>query len=541
MSSEDSKKDEVAKKADEVEKDVDALATDIAKLDVAEETDPTLQAGDLIVREAGKDSGTDVAPATSFASLAVRQEIKDAVAKKGWQAMSKIQQIGLPLFLHKPPSNLLAQAQAGTGKTGTFVLGLLGRLDAKLLAADKMTRLNRPQGIIVATTQELVTQIAMVVNEFGQGLGVHARRVMSAGMNPDGGAGRGGGRGGRGRGGATTRGGGVTTSASAPKAAAEWAMSEGQDFEEQVLVGTVGKLKNYLQNFRNGRKPYIDASDLCVLVLDEADELLKTDDIFDVRNMIQQRRGDKPLQIALFSATFKESILDRAREFVGNDKKRYHEITLRKEDLTLDKVDNFFTLVGKQGDSPDKIDQLKFQAVLDIWKSLADTSLMGQTVIFVNQKSRAQPLAEFLRSHHYDVGQIHGDMEKVERETVFQEFKDNKRPALVATNLLSRGIDNPNVTLVINVDLPVEKMNSQAGDAETFIHRIGRSGRWTKRGASVSLVSAYDKPIMADIERRLFANESVDRPLILVQDPSMIGEAFNRRVEERKKKAAAPS
>jgi len=99
-----------------------------------------------------------------------------------------------------------------------------------------------------------------------------------------------------------------------------------------------------------------------------------------------------------------------AREFVGGDIKLFHEITLRREDLTLDKVDNFFVFCGKEGDSLDDINRAKDNAVLQIWESLAESDMTGQTVIFVNTKQRARELAEFLRSKGYEVGQIHGDM-----------------------------------------------------------------------------------------------------------------------------------
>ena len=228
---------------------------------------------------------------------------------------------------------------------------------------------------------------------------------------------------------------------------------------------------------------------------------------------------------------------DLARKFVGNDKKLYHEITLSRKDLTMDKVDNFFLLLGQESDDEETVYKLKRQAVVDMWVSLADVQL-GQTVIFVNTKRRAQELAEFLRSEGYEAGQIHGDMDKSEREKVFSEFKQGKRPSLVATNVLSRGIDNPNVTLVINIDLPQKRTGGgmMEADPETFVHRIGRSGRWTKRGTSVSLISPgirHEIPIMKSIEAALFANDDVNRPLIPVSDASMMGEAVKKRIVER--------
>ena len=114
----------------------------------------------------------------SFLSLPIDEKIKKAITEiKGWQSLSKIQQIGLPLILADPPANIIGQAQAGTGKTGTFTIGLLARIDTTI---DPMKNPSKPQAIVLAGTQELVTQIAMEVNALGRFLGVKARRVMSS-------------------------------------------------------------------------------------------------------------------------------------------------------------------------------------------------------------------------------------------------------------------------------------------------------------------------------------------------------------------------
>ena len=123
-------------------------------------------------------------------------------------------------------------------------------------------------------------------------------------------------------------------------------------------------------------------------------------------------------------------------------------------------------------------------------------------------------------------------MPKGERDRVLAEFKSGERVALVSTNVTSRGIDNPNVTLVINVDLPLTMANKP--DPENFVHRIGRSGRWTKKGASVSLVARSavvpDHFVLKEIERTLFANKEVNRPLIQIDDLSTLGEKLQAQM-----------
>ena len=376
------------------------LSKELKKLELDVSTAPDLHSGELLVRQAGKEEfgQCDVEKVTSFSALDIEESIKKAVTSvKGWDTMSKIQQIGLPLILSNPPANLIGQAQAGTGKTGTFVISALARI-----TPDEAP--SQPQAIIIATTQELVTQIASEVDTLGQFKNIKARRVMSA-RSKDG------------------------TIIDAP-----WMIPRGEDFMEQIVVGTSGMVKNYLQNCsgRRVRKPCIDASNVKVLVLDEADQLIaypphgSGEDLAEIRRLVLMKRGDEVCQILLFSATFHEEVKYLAREFVGQDKAKYHEITLRKEDTTLDKVVNFFVLVKSHpGEHYEEIYEKKYKAILEIWASLADYNL-GQTVIFVNRKDRARDLADFLRREGYDVGQIHGDMAKDEREQVFAEFKEGK-------------------------------------------------------------------------------------------------------------------
>eukprot|EP00924_Labyrinthula_sp_SR-Ha-C_P005891 snap_masked-scaffold_14-processed-gene-8.14-mRNA-1 protein AED:0.06 eAED:0.12 QI:0/-1/0/1/-1/1/1/0/570 len=496
-----------------------------------------LKVGDLIVRLAGSgvyqassDPSIVNLSVTSFTKLPLHETLlHNILTNKNWTSLSRIQQIGLPIILSSD-RNFIGQAQAGTGKTGTFVISTL----TKILPYINQSKINSPLAIILATTQELVTQITSEVMSLSKGLGVRVRRVMSA----------------RAKDGSLLD--------------APWALKPGQDYDEHILVGTVGMVKQYLGNAqgRKPRKPMIDVSDLKVLVLDEADHLLAYPpvgfgkDVETIKEMIMRR--NPAVQTLLFSATFDSSTRRLAQIYSGNTPDAFSEVVLKQEDLTLDKVVNFFVLLQPTETmklmDPRQFAQLeeevykqKFEAILDIWSSLAEYAL-GQTVIFVKTKARARQLGEFLESNDVNVGQIHGDMPKDEREKVFAEFKKGTRQALVATNILSRGIDNPNVTLVINVDFP-EKPTMNRGprgarpdafqmqqqpalaDSETFVHRIGRSGRWTKKGASVSLVTPLlpfkDIDLMKQIEEQLFMKEDgTKRPLIQVQEPSFLGEAL---------------
>ena len=467
---------------------------------------PDLQTGELQVREAGYEEGKGpTKPITNFLNLNVDPELKKSILEvKGWQTMSKIQQIGLPLILNDPPKNLIGQAQAGTGKTGTFVIGMLARITGAIKPSS-------PQAIILCVSQELCTQIAQEVNILGQFKGIKARRIMSS-LDED----------------------------------VSWKIGTGEDFMEQVCVGTVGRTFNLLKADtvrRNKKKPLIDASDVSILILDEADQMVAAPprgfghQIKPLRDMIIKKRRSKPVQTLLFSATFAEDVRQEAQKIVGgenNDLTKYHEITLRKQDITLEKVLNFFIYIGSENETDEnKIFQQKCDAIMQIWTNISEYN-MGQTVIFCNKIARVQELTLFLQKQGIvNVGQLHGYMNKNERDVVLSEFKSGQRVCLVSTNLTSRGIDNPNVTLVINVDLPVNQ-TTNTPDVENFVHRIGRSGRWTKKGASVSLIARSpefaDLANIKEIERVLFANSDVNRPLILIDDVDTIGERLEQEL-----------
>lgn len=511
---------EAEKEAAKVEKEK-ALADRFKTLSMSVQD---LQTGEVFVKFSSSteyissnDDQVEKVKAKNFTELPISPLLKEAVTEKGWDTMSLIQQVGIPLIIKSPPCNFIGQAQAGTGKTGTFVLSSLARMiGVDYKPEESPQKISEPTVIILATTQELVTQIASEVNSLGKFAKIRARRIMSS----------------RGKDG--------------KQLDAPWALRTGEDFAEKVVVGTVGMVKNLLRNSggRRPRKPCIKASSVKVLILDEADQLLLFppygfgQDVLDIRNTILAKSPG--CQLLCFSATFSNEAKRLAAEFVGPT---FNEVTLKRKDMTLDKVVNMFVLVQPPKDDlppqifEDEVYKRKFDALVDIWTSLSTFSL-GQTVVFVNRKSRAQALGVFLEAEGINVGMIHGDMPKDERERVFAEFKAGKRTVLVATNILSRGIDNPNVTLVVNIDLPQKIVPRHRGkdreepvpDPETFVHRIGRSGRWTKKGASVSLVCNTprlpDIAILQEIERQLFTNESVQRPLIQVSHPSQLGDAI---------------
>lgn len=237
----------------------------------------------------------------------------------------------------------------------------------------------------------------------------------------------------------------------------------------QVIVGTPGRVYDMM-----GRRA-IDASTIRMFVLDEADEMLSKgfkDQIYDI---FRELNGN--IQVVLLSATMPEEVLDVTKRFMRNPV----TILVKRDELTLEGIRQFYVNVEKE-----------------IWKldtlcELYETLTIVQAVIFVNTRKKVDTLTTELKSRDFIVSSMHGDMEQREREVIMQEFRSGSSRVLITTDLLARGIDVQQVSLVINYDLPNQR--------ETYIHRIGRSGRFGRKGVAINFVTSEDHRVLNDIEK----------------------------------------
>jgi translation initiation factor 4A len=243
-----------------------------------------------------------------------------------------------------------------------------------------------------------------------------------------------------------------------------------------VIVGTPGRVLDLLS------RGYLDPSNIKVFILDEADEMLSRgfkDQIYDVFQHLPTQ-----VQVGLFSATMPPEALDITHNFMTNPLK----ILVKQEEVTLEGIRQFFINCEKE--------DWKLETLFDLY----DTLNIAQAVIFCNTRKRVDWLTDQLRQRDFTVSATHGDLQPEERNKILTEFRTGSSRILITTDLLARGIDVHGVSLVINYDLP--------RNFEKYIHRIGRSGRFGRKGVAINLVAHEDQARLKEIER--FYNTAVE-------------------------------
>ena len=227
-----------------------------------------------------------------------------------------------------------------------------------------------------------------------------------------------------------------------------------------VVIGTPGRMLDMIA------KKIIDANTIKVLILDEADELLSEGFIMQIKQIISSINENT--QIGLFSATMDTSFFKMTEKFLRNP----INILINKENLTLDGI--------KQYNIECEKNEWKFETLCDLY-SLFSTS---QTIIYCNYHQSVEILTKKLQEKNFKVSLIHGGMDIMEREEAMKKFRNLQTRVLISTDLLGRGIDVQQVSIVINYDIPFKN--------ESYIHRIGRSGRHGRKGTAINLITNND-------------------------------------------------
>jgi ATP-dependent RNA helicase DDX19/DBP5 len=235
----------------------------------------------------------------------------------------------------------------------------------------------------------------------------------------------------------------------------------------QIVVGTPGKLLDLM------KKRIMEISKVKVFVLDEADTMMEKGSLSDQAIQIK-RVLPKSCQICLFSATFKDEVRAFAEKVVPQP---CTNIRLKRAELTLDAIKQLYIDC--------KTDANKFNILSEIYGYLS----VGQSIIFVHTRKTATELTKKMTEAGHTVSLLHGgeDMSSQERDRVIDDFRDARTKVLITTNVLARGIDILQVMLVINYDLPLDAHNKV--DTETYLHRIGRSGRFGRKGIAINFVA----------------------------------------------------
>merc|ERR1712217_203809 len=316
----------------------------------------------------------------------------------------------------------IGQAQSGTGKTATFVIGCLQRIDFSLKEC---------QGLILAPTRELANQIQKVALALGDYSKVKCHCCI----------------------------GGTSVRDDIDK------LREGQ----HLVVGIPGRVYDMVS------KRHLRVDDLITFVLDEADEMLSRgfkDQIYDIFKCLPPN-----VQVCLFSATMPPDILDLTTKFMRDPVR----ILVKQNELTLEGIRQFYVAIEKE--------EWKLETLCDLYETLTIT----QAIIYCNTRRKVDYLANEMEKRDFTVSTMHADMDQTARTLIMREFRSGSSRVLITTDLLARGIDVQQVSLVMNYDLP--------RDLENYLHRIGRSGRFGRKGVAINFVTNGDVRTMRDIEK----------------------------------------
>ena len=337
----------------------------------------------------------------------------------GYEKPSVIQQKAIRQFI--TGKDIIAQAQSGTGKTATFTIGMLQKIDVSL---------NKTQVIILAHTRELATQIHNVVSQISKYMKVSINLSV----------------------------GGISVRDNMDSLKAN----------PNIVIGTPGRILDMLN------KTSLDKEHIKMLILDEADELLSTIFINQIYDIFRQLPGE--LQVGLFSATMSDHFFNITKKFMRDPIK----ILVKNDELTLEGIRQYYINLEHN--------EFKFDTLCDLYSGFS----VSQSIIYCNSKKIVDVLTNKLLNNNFSVSSIHGDMTQTIRDKIVKEFREGHSRVLITTDLLSRGIDIQQISIVINYDIPKE--------IESYIHRIGRSGRYGRKGIAINFVTNYDKEKIQQIE-----------------------------------------
>jgi translation initiation factor 4A len=243
-----------------------------------------------------------------------------------------------------------------------------------------------------------------------------------------------------------------------------------------VVVGTPGRVYDMIE--RKSLRPHF----IKIFILDEADEMLSKgfkDQIYDIYTLLSAHA-----QVGLFSATMPPDALELTNKFMNKPVR----ILVKKDELTLEGIRQFYINVDRE--------EFKIDTLCDLYETLSIT----QAVIFCNTRKKVDDLTNKMRAKEFTVSSTHGEIGQKEREVILTEFRSGSTRVLITTDLLARGIDVHQVSLVINYDLP--------RNLENYIHRIGRSGRFGRKGVAINFVTNDDRRAIRELEQ--FYNTQIE-------------------------------
>ena len=363
-----------------------------------------------------------------FSDLNLSKEVLQAIDDMGFESPSEVQEGTIPLILEG--RDVLAQAQTGTGKTASFGIPMIEKIQDD---CDGM------QGLVLVPTRELARQVSDELKKLAK-----YKKFISI----------------------------VPIYGGADMGKQLRDLKKGVD----IVVGTPGRVMDHM------KRKTIVLDDLKFLTLDEADEMFDMGFRDDMKTIIEKTNPDR--QTLFFSATFDNDIKEFSRLYQVDPAK----IIIEKKELTAEKIEQFYL-------------ELNRNMKTEILNRLILIHKPKKSIIFCNTKRMVEALELEIAQRGYKVDSLHGDMRQSSRDNVMKKFRNGTIDVLIATDVAARGLDVSDIDLVFNYDLPQQ--------AEYYVHRIGRTARAGKKGASFTFVTSRDFPKFKEIEK--YANIKMEK------------------------------
>ena len=372
--------------------------------------------------------------------LNISENLLRGIYSYGFEYPSSIQKKSILSILEG--KDIIAQSQSGSGKTGAFTIGALSLVN---------TKMNETQILIISPTRELTIQIFTVISNLSNMMNDIKIYSLIGGKN-------------------------IADDIQYLK-----------NNKPHILVACLGRLNDMIH--RN----LIHLKSIKTIIIDEVDEIFssqhndstiekninnnskyqKDNQLFNIFNKFSKQ---KKIQYVFFSATLSQPLHTIFNNIMNHPVK----IIVKSESLTLEGISQYF--VALENDSQ------KYSVIKDLYSNIS----LSQSIIYCNSINRVNILYNSLLNEGFPVCKLEGNMNKKERNDSFDEFKKGKYRVLISTNITSRGIDIQQVSIVINFDVPKCK--------HTYLHRIGRSGRFGKKGIAINLITRNDVPMIKEIE-----------------------------------------
>ncbi|CAF3695144.1 unnamed protein product [Adineta steineri] len=394
----------------------------------------------LIHEDDGSSPQSPLHSVKTFEELKLEPQLLNGIYYMGFRRPSRIQERALPQLLAYPPRNMIAQSQNGTGKTAAFSLATLSRMDPNL---------DYVQALILSPTFELALQIGKVIENMAKFL-PHIK---------------------------------IAYAVRDPTISKRNEYTKGKELNVPIVIGTPGTVEDWCRKMK-----IIDLKKLRMFVVDEADVMISLPGFSQICINLKTVMG-KDCQTMLFSATYSDEVMDFAKRIIENPV----IFRLKREEQSLSNIRQFYIKCNN--------DEEKYEAVKTIYSSIT----IGQAMIFCRYKHTAHALALRMINDKHCVELLSSELSVEQRAAVINRFRDGKFRVLVVTNVCARGIDIDDISLVLNFEFPLiydetKRCFADKPDYDTYLHRIGRAGRFGRIGHTFNLITPSEMPLLEQIE-----------------------------------------